>query len=72
MVQYHYIPGNTLLHSLVQQSANYANRIDYESILHAVWEAASLWAEQMIYGSKNQQLRALEQDQMQINLFRLG
>ena len=62
--------GNTLLHSIVLQSAQYPMRNNYEWLLEAVWEAASIWAEQMVFGARNVQQRELEQVQMQINLFK--
>ena len=63
------LDGNTLLHSIVLQSIQHPNK-DYKSIMEAVWQATGLWAEQMVYCTKNAQQRALESNQMQINLFR--
>lgn len=62
--------GNTLLHSLVLQSAQYPARHNYEALLRAVWDATGIWADQMNYGARNIQQRELEQSQMQINLFK--
>ncbi len=61
--------GNTMLHSIVLQSTQLPDR-DYEQMMKAVWDATGIWAEQLVYSTKNVQQRALERNQMQINLFR--
>ena len=63
------LDGNTMLHSIVLQSTQHPNK-DYKAIIDAVWEATGIWAEQMVYSTINAQQRALERNQMQINLFR--
>ncbi len=62
--------GNTLLHSLILQSSQYPNRNIYESLFMAVWDATGIWAEQMVYESRNEAQRHLEKAQMQIDLFK--
>ena len=62
--------GNTLLHSIVVQSAQFPSRNNYEQVFQSVLESAGIWADQMVYGTRNIQQRELEQTQMQINLFK--
>ena len=63
--------GNTLLHSTILQSADYPERNDYKALLKGIFDAAGIWADQMIYNSPlNSQQRELEKTQMQINLFK--
>ena len=62
--------GNTLLHSLILQSAAYPERNDYESLFTDVWEASEIWADQMVYETKNPQQRMLQVSQTQVNLFK--
>ncbi|ELT88527.1 hypothetical protein CAPTEDRAFT_209645 [Capitella teleta] len=62
--------GNTLLHSLVLQSAKHPDRIDYASLFNNVWEATGIWAEHLPYETNIPQQRELEKTQQQINVFR--
>ena len=62
--------GNTLLHSIILQSAAHPDKNDYLKLFDSVWDSTLLWAEQMQYETQNKQQMELEQRQMQINLFR--
>ena len=61
--------GDTLLHSLILQSAQRPDRSDYVELFDCVWEATSILADQhMAYSTKNAQQRSLEQKQQQVGM----
>lgn len=62
--------GNTLLHSIILQTAQSTSRNDYKTLFNVVWEAAEIWAEQMNYDTKFAQQREFEKSQMQVNFFK--
>ena len=63
--------GNTLLHCLILQSAQYPKRTDYQQLLTAVWEATALWADRVNeINSTNTHKRALQLEQTQIEMCR--
>ena len=64
--------GNTLLHSIVVQSAshNKTRAVNCELVFDTVWEAALISAQSLTYHSKNDQHRHLQQEQMQADIFK--
>ena len=62
--------GNTVLHSVVLQSAVHPERTDYEKLFQTIWEAAYVKAETLHYDSKSKEHRKFQQRQMQVNIFK--
>ena len=62
--------GNTLIHSIILQSAKHPERNNYEYLFSNVWDASGVQAEDMVSNTKNAHQRELEHRQMQINIFK--
>ena len=63
--------GNTLLHCLILQSAQYPSRCNYRDLLDNIWEATGLWAEREDPSDDPRTpQQTLQLKQSQIDLFR--